>query len=809
MQLNKLHTILILSLCAVLTACSDEVSSIVSPDNGKTPIELSIGGVDAPEAATRAVITTPKSTMIPFTENTSLYMLMKSDYVGAAPEKPALVTRTIMFALPQSDGDKDYSEVNYSASSEEEKFVRFWDDSYARESALSILAVCTPGMGANVDKKAWNISGSDAGYANRSWETISAGGGSTPYTSIVWPIGNPSQYSTHKLQTDQSVLWEGTSFIKNQDLCFSNNIGDWSGNGGADRRLKFNFTTRRFPREEDKWEDGTTYKTRMVFYHALSKLTFRIKKGEGFTDAEFKFNTNTNIKLSNFYNKGTFDIQEGEFLNTAPNTLTLGNIDKIYQRPSLTSDETAAGYKYILDALVIPGTDMSTSDDAVTFYMNNNEYKLTRAQLYEAFTEAQKSGNFDSNKLKAGVHYVFTFVVDKTRIKNITASIVDWEEVDAAELTPSNARITLNLEERNNNDNSNVLKSGDAFSIYRAADDNTGAIDDDYTAYNWRKNYTNVGANLTWDEDHWKTDWYWDSNKNFYHFRALCEQTSSAKLAVSESLSSDATYGSYLALNHCEKTSTQSYKDILWGAPMLDKEKNEDNDASTLKWFYGPMTKGFDSKEDGTVAAVLPGGTQHQIYKAIGPTEDPIKLILFHMMSDVTFKVKTTTGTDAVNLGDGSVSNATTIKLEQVHTTGKLFLGNGLVQGSTADVANSNFLFTQKPAPSDGVITWANYGAIPQDLTNVVLVITTPDHNQYKVKLWDEDHPITATVTNKNMAIPYVESSTAGKYKINRWYPGFKYTYSFTLAKTGITNIQATILDWESVTADNETVQIK
>lgn len=813
MRLKLKHITLSLSLLA-LAACKEDALVVETPpipDSEKTPIELSVGGVDSPNPITRAVITNPKTDMQSFTENTSLYMLMKSEHV-TDNSKVAKVTRTVMFAQPQTDTSKDYSEVNYSETATEkneyDKFVRFWDDSYARESALSILAICTPGMGYGVDLKAWRTGGDNA-YANIPWTNIN---GDDQYPSIFWPIAYNTGV-TDQLTYNKDKQNNDVSFIKNQDLCFSNNIGDWHENDGADRRLKFDFTTKKFPRAEDKWEDNTTYKTRLVFYHALTKLTFRIKKGEGFTDAQFVFPTGYNIALSNFYNYGKFKIEDGEFDG---NTLTSSVIQKIYQRTDaeLTSDEKST-YKYILDALVIPGTDMNGSNasttDAVTFTIANNQYKLSMAQLYSAFSDAQKSGYFDNGKLKAGVHYVFTFSVSKTSIKNLTASIVDWEDVEASELEASNARIKLNLEERNNGDNSNVLTSGDGFSIYRAADnipDNQN-INDDYAAYNWQNNYSNTDANLQFvnatgtTPAHWKTDWYWDNNKNFYHFRALCEAhgTGNHTTAISSDLSNDGTYGSYLTLSHKES----GYADILWGAPMLDYAQNEANDSVNLKWNYGPETHGFDGLD-------TKSADQHQIYKAIGPTKDAIKLTLFHMMSDVTFNIKTSgeSDPDKVNLGNGTTEK-TTIELKKIHTAGKLYLGNGLVLGNTTDVANSNFTFAATPEPNSStkIITWAGYGAIPQDLANVQLVITTPDHNKYIVDLADV---VVKSITYDNLANPYkkidAEGPNKGKYQLNRWYPGFKYNYTFKLTKKGITDIQATIVRWETVEAEQE-VQIR
>ena len=57
--------------------------------------------------------------------------------------------------------------------------------------------------------------------------------------------------------------------------------------------------------------------------------------------------------------------------------------------------------------------------------------------------------------------------------------------------------------------------------------------------------------------------------------------------------------------------------------------------------------------------------------------------------------------------------------------------------------------------------------------------------------------------SNNNFADPY----TGGK--VDKWYPGFKYTYTFTLRKTGVENLQATIVGWEDVSAGDDNVQIE
>lgn len=782
MKLDSLtYKTVFLSLCAALAACSDQdvpVNPEPVPETvEKTPIELSASysDVSEQEAMTRAVITDGTGkTLNAFKKSTSLYMLMKSDHDVQTNPGASKVTRTIMFAVGQTDDSKNFSEVNYSASGEYSKFVRFWDDTYGRESAISILAVCTPGWAPSVaggtnDNKSWKI-GNDNGYQDRTWDLIAGGGGSTSYESIAWPVGNNSELSMNQSGNNYPG---GLSFIDYEDLCYSNNIGKFD-SPSHDGRLKFNSTTKKF-------STGV-----LKFYHALSKLTFRIAKGDGFASTDnFAFKTDTNIKLSNFYYKGTFDILNGSFLDTP----SKGDITKMYQRKeSELSDAEKANFKFILDALVIPGTDLSTSDQAATFKIANNEYKLTMAQLYAAFDDTQKEKYFSSNKLKAGVHYIFNLTIGKTKIEKVTASIVPWEEVEA-DLTPSNARINIQLEERGID-----LQNADQVAIYRA-EDNASDITDSWESYKWTTGYgtKNIFKQV---DGVWKlsTDWYWNNNVNYYHFRALMPSTTS----VTEVSSGE---------DYATLTSAASYTDVCWGAPMKDDGDNED--VGTFKWNYGPTKNGFDG-EDAIDFTQASNANNHQIYKAIGPTEAPVKLILFHMMSDLTFNIKTTDGDDKVELchdNGNSTYNYARLNLVGFKKNGKVLLGTGLVQttGDASTVAAPVNIPRKSGESTANAQQIYTFRAVPQDLTDVKLYITTPDNNQYIVDLKD----IKATTINNTANITNPYQQTNGKYILNRWYPGFKYVYTITLKKTGIADLYATLLEWEEVEADNEDVQIK
>ena len=249
------------------------------------------------------------------------------------------------------------------------------------------------------------------------------------------------------------------------------------------------------------------------------------------------------------------------------------------------------------------------------------------------------------------------------------------------------------------------------------------------------------------------------------------------------SVTEDGMNGDYITLaGHIyDATPASSYTDVCWGAPFKSI-----NVTSGDRLTYS-LTTGFDNTGTGDPVT-------HQISKAIGPTTETINMVMFHMMSDVTIQLTTSTGDDAVDL-----TNAT-VQLTNIHPTGKVLMGNGLVSP------------TETPTDVSGTVDnnhkW-HYGFVPQSLTDVngttndvVLTITTADKNRYIV---DMKEVVASTYSNTLIANPYTASSN----KITRWYPNFKYTYTFHLLKTGVSKITASLANWESVTANSQDVYIQ
>lgn len=718
----KKTILLSLSWLWLLTSCTDEATVNDTVVADKTPIALSVGGADTVSILKRAITQDPDVAhrgQLP--AGTALFMVMKSEKAEATP------LYTVTKGTTEAPDAEKVNRVSFGESNS--GFMRYWDDCYARDAQVSIYAACSPG----------------------STKTITIGGRSDyQYTALpttgAWSTTvNDLTVANVAVSTNQTA-----TTLRDEDLCYSNNLANNAAPYG-DRRLKFNTLTKKF-------DHG-----RLAFYHALSKITFYVKRGKGFSKEEFQFFDGENICLKNVYTKNAaFKIATGEFTTGA---YTEGDIESMAVTKK-TFDDNSDGY--ILEALVMPTTDLSgTTKGEVDVTIAHNHYELSKKDLLDKISAADQTAYLtDGKQLKPGVNYIFTLIIGKTGVENITATILDWETVGAEELKPSNAKVTLNLEVR-----SGTATDADIYRLAETTENITGDITQTGKGYEWDRAYEGPNtfkhstASLT-------EDWFWPDNKTFYHFRAITPTGTAKKTDAGKD---------YVALEHGETIDDDhKYTDITWGAPFKDI-------ADNAKIAY-TTTHGFD------------GSDAHQIYHAIGATNDAIKLLLFHAMSDISFDIYTTTGADKVDLGNGTEGNRTTLRFENLATTGKVWLGNGKV---TEDATKVTYPFTTYPAPDrDGHLKWNNYGAIPQDLKDVVLVITTPDHNEYRVAM--ADVVAKSAISSTNVSYPAYTDN-----KVNRWYPGVKYTYRFKLTKKGITDLKATILEWETITAGKDDVQIQ
>lgn len=851
MQKHQLYiNLFTITSALAFAACADEVDGVVTPDapefevGEKTPIELAIGDAEASNMPmTRASFVDGKGKITAFEKDTRLHFLMISEDITSNDRTTDKYTETYGEAVGSRTavGDLDSDPENWTDAQKESKILfttgkgepRYWDDAHARNSKLAIYAFANVWAG-NTAGSPWYPrldrtsapSGSELGNETNHfprtggipWATnpnanigVFVGGSydATYNTTGKWIVGDftPNDNKKYKEQTKTSIL-------QKDDICYSNNLANYSTGDSdkeKDKRLYFNTS--------DKHFTGGV----LEFHRAMSMFTINVYMGEGFSVDEFKFASGTNIAMKGFNKKGYLNIKAGtwsavEVGNDASyNNVTGYSWSKIdctnddQSNPALYLDDNGKKY-YTLLAFMIPGTDIknSTIDDALTFTINGNLYKVSMQTLYNALTgsghnwqDLTKEQVFDKNSqttpeytcLKAGINYEFSLTISKTTVSGITAQVIDWNTVTSGEITPSNARIELNLEERG----TDTFETNAKISIYRA-EDNPSEIKDDHESYHWATGYTATGSSniLTKNSSgKWEfpsdSPWYWPSNKTYYHFRALSPSV--------QTVSTDATDASNM-FDYVSLTSAHNYTDVIWGAPMLDNNDSNPDAEGSFKWTYDANNnKGFDVENSS-----LESGN-HQIYHAIGPTESTLKLILFHMMSQVKFTIITSTGTDKVELGDGSVddyAHKTKLELVDYFNGGRLLLGNALVTTTgTTTTTELGKIWNVTSGDAKNHLTW---GIVPQSLDNVKLRITTPDHNQYIVAL--KDIYVTSDPSTTNIANPYSKETNESKWYINRWYPGFQYNYTLKLTKKGIDKITATVVNWETVEVEEE-VQIQ
>ena len=788
------YTLPDLSFCA-LVSCSEELSEEVTSFindtfDGREMINLSGEG----NSATRAAIT--RAGFDKTNETEVLIKMVAED----GRENPATARNTITKATasvsktdPNSllGADFEYSEIEFKNDADK----RYWDDAFGRNTKLSVYAVAVPGKSGMIE-------------TNTTDGALLAKDGSVVDTDIN-PQWNSSESNTNQVEWTISPEQSSTTQA-NEDLTYSNNIQDGK-NGG---RYTWNFTD-----DKQKMDDGylrwivnpndankTTGKFdqgHMIFKHALSWITIKLTEGEGFDhtiNTDFIWTggeSEQNIKLFGFTLHGTLDVKNGTWTSTDEDKKEITKLNE-------TTNTSATTTTRIVHAYCLPGRDLSAATgNVIKFQIDHNDYYVTGTQIVKAIQDYYKgAGKNETNAstyqsfttMKEGANYVINLTVGKKKIENITAHVAEWEIVNSDNIEPSNIHTTFTLTD---NSNSELLDTDDAakFSIYRAKQYLTDDFiyDNAPANYTWATGYTvgdeadknnSVTATKTYGTGYWNTTWYWPDNRTYYHFRAVGDYAGNA--LASNFVKKDEN-------DYFEITSGTNYKDYIWGAPF----------STTSNIGYSKST-GFDNEKT----------NYHQIYQAIAATDSPIKMLMFHMTSQIFVKVQTVEDDEPnkVELYKDDI-NKTIVNVLRFKKDGKVLMGNGLVSAISADVTASDPMsYKSSDNISAAGIDAVNYfyGIVPQTLNRgdnaedkVGLQIITPDGNEYFIQ---DLSKYKGTVSANNLEIPY---SGTSPYVINEWYPGYQYYYTVTISKTGIQNITAAVLPWETVTGDLGTIDLE
>lgn len=749
------------------TACSDDVVNDVDQpvtDSQKEMISFSLGD----NTGTRAGFTGA---------DTKIVMRIQSEATG----QTAKYTRTVATGQRQAAGT-DYSEVVFVSTSEANN-VRYWDDAHGRNSLLSVFAVAIPDNSSDL-----NTDILSTGDASKEWGATASHELASDWT--VSTVQDNDKQAKEDLVYSNNITAGGKNGVYTYDFATDKYTPAKGATGHADGQMKFQLKNSQDPTSPGKFNRG-----HLVFKHALSRLTIELVKSTGFATTDpFDFQGTTQITLLGMPTKGKLNVATGEWSVETGET-SHATITSLYK----TSTESSAAGTYM--AQVLPGYSFMENSDVnvLSFTIDGNTYYVTQKDIFAALNTTDNTTGTDPKikveqttdatpvnfiQMKEGKNYSLKINVEKAKIQNITATLADWATVTAEDKTPSNSRISFTLTTTGTDACNN-------FDLYRLPQ-TRGASDSETTFEGkaWSGNYTDyvtttsdaaTDKKMTQSNSKWSTPWYYKDNLTYYHFRTVNEGTT-----INQNSSTNEDYF----------VMTSGTTDYHWGAPM----KSVTGDA-----FKYNITSNTTS-----------GGTEgytNALYPAIGSTTSDIKIQEIHMMSSIEVILKTVSGDEGVKLLDGT--KGSTVELTYFSETGDVKMGNGFItpsstikdkQAITSPATTSNDTYYTVVSTETKPFT---YYVVPQPLVRndgenkqVGITITTPDNNTYYVV--EDLASITPSSVGSQAGQQHATSSA-----IERWYPGHKYTYTFTLKKKKIESITCSVADWVTVTAGNTDLNLE
>lgn len=765
------------------------------------------------------------------------------------------------FTKTQAIASPEASSAGYSIVSFPEAYLRYWDDAHGRNSLLSVYAVAIPNKSALGTGTAENNAVIEEGDLT----TATPGDWGTDVTTepkheINWTVNkaqNATTLYTEDLVYSNNIQASGMDGLYWFD--YANNTwkpgnatshtptGETSHGNGC---MQFRLSNTSDPRSAGKFDRG-----HLNFKHALSRITIKLVEGNGFNhganSADFVFTdaTNKTVNLYKMNYKGTLDLKAG----TWGSTTAIEDATPVRITPGDKTETVASSVytgNYQCSAQILPDYVLSSSneDNVLDFAIDNNIYYIQNKMLWDALnknagTETGKNGldaSATSYTMQQGKNYVFTITVDKKQIESVTATIVAWSNVEAANENINNAHITFDTYLASATGDQTVTGSStQGFHLFRLSEE-LGAINTSSApnAIKYRGAYTDE-ATATWDgtNNKWSTNWYFDDNKTAYHFRAInsvaCYGTSGSTDktnfgATNATLYSENTARSCTYFNMYNGTTTAS--DYHWGAPLVN--------VSGTKYYEYSTTKGYEDL----------------IHKGITSTESPINITQLHMMSQINVVVRTTDKCYGASGSETAVAASNAIALEtgasgsevqcevtltRLYDHGTVDMGTGLIllDNTNSENGHTNGIKAAEEMSKPTAGTTSNnetgdalividgkkystkktgeytFNVIPQELKRdggttedyyVGITIKTPDNNQYYVVKQLSDILATSVGTSQNQ--------TAGNgttNKITRWYPNHKYIYTFTITKKGIEAITCTLADWSEVVGENINIDLE
>lgn len=511
------------------------------------------------------------------------------------------------------------------------------------------------------------------------------------------------------------------------DLLTSNNIQE-----GKDGTLKF-----------DEWKaNAANTSDLLVFTHAMSKVSVKLTADEGFPGY---FEVPPKVTLLKYYYKGNVNV---EAKVSTPATEYQGDI---ITHPGIGADGSSHLAHFY--ALVFPGNSFADDVNVVRIEADGNTYYVTAEKMNDAMEAVQGVGN---TTYLQGKHYIFNVTVKKTAI-DVTATIKDWDEVEAANETP-----IINFSECYGH-TGNALTT--PFSLYRST-----TIDGTYTGASDQAVVSYSGGKYTMSPQ-----LYWPDHQTHYFFRGIWPEVGSPDGPAAAKI----TGGNSIEVENAEYVANKYPSDLMIGRPRVAAGGAPDETCKNPA----------HQREDGTYPAGICATDSKDESSGL------IRMNFQYAMSQVI--VKLTTSKDAAN--SLTINKHTTVEILGGYTKGKILLGteaSDFTGQTVMPFTMTKDIGIEKPISNKD----ANYRntIIPQALTNA------SGDLKFRITISAEDGSTTdAYETVLGIKEIMVKEGDAPKKYITAWEPGKRYIYNLHVTKTGI-SVTATITDWKDVDASED-----
>lgn len=698
-----------------MPSCSDDVINPDRPENGAIMLQVGVSNSPAQQPLTRAA----GDTYVALSPDTKFKLRVQGTWTGKNPSE--IIKETTATAG---------AEQSFTAGKENPltfEPVLYWDDygtgdpanaATGRTTGLDILAVA-------VDKATTEMEISETEWkGTKSWA----------------------------LQTDgKDVL--------TKDILVANNLSDGKEPG------RLTFANRKLPE-----------KSRLIFQHLMSKITFNLKPADGFmqTGGTYAFTTSPTVTLNrNRYKDGTpptggeyafadgtISIRKAEATHSGnKQTITAGDVTKKVESGHEVNTQVA---------LVYPGTCLGESDNDVVARIDadKNYYYVTAKEIRAAIDRVADHAR-DYNT-KAGYNYIINVTVKKTGV-NVTATVTNWVTVEAEEASPV---IALTAGAGGTGETGDLTAITDGFDFFRSTEKLTGYSDEaslqENDCYKPLRKVTTSGttsprACVFYDNTGaTETPLYWPDHDTHYHFRGVypATTTDAASPAAPQVKAFTTAAGATeqgIAVQNGAFDQTKFPSNLMIGMPEIAKGSQCGSGEHTQ----------VDMSENGICAR-----------------SGKINMNFRYMMSQVEIELAHSLAEGAA--GDVILNENTTVEIVGGYTDGYIRLGDREAVGQTKDTYKTTVV------AGDGNNKLKRHDIVlPQELAGMKFKITVNNEGGTKDYYY-------ATIKD----IP-VRVGGGASQSITKWESGKHYKYTLKLKKTAM-EITATLTDWITVEADED-----